>query len=79
MLAQWKAQCSSQKISNTGQFQTFSFFGLVFTISVGVAIIVVSLFLEPVVSWKRQKFDGLEFSNRKLARIADGKFQHGVH
>jgi hypothetical protein len=74
-LAEWEAQCWQQKIRNTGQYQTFSFFGLIFTASVGTAIIVASLILRPIVSWRRKRNGGLGSSPHELAHIADGKFQ----
>ena len=74
-IAEWEAQCSQQKITNTGQYQTFSFFGIMFTASVGTTIIVASLILKPIVSWRRKRNGGLGSSPYELAYIADGKFQ----
>src|SRR5205814_5477897 len=71
----WINQCKNQKISNTGNYQTFSFFGLIFTFSVGITIIMTAFILEPLVSWLRRRDDGLANSGRELAYVAGGKFQ----
>jgi hypothetical protein len=36
----WEDQCNNQKIRSTGGYQIFSFFGLIFTLSVGATIVI---------------------------------------
>jgi hypothetical protein len=74
-LPTWQNQCRNQKISNTGQYQTFSFFGLVFTAAVGAAIIIMSFLLPMLISCLRRRGDGFAKSEKEVALVADGKFQ----
>jgi hypothetical protein len=69
-LAAWKSACANQKISNTGQYQTFSFFGIVFLVVVGCAIIFISWLLNPVM-----RFFTRPDNPRRLAYVADGNLQ----
>lgn len=71
----WKAQCRNQKIRSTGSYQTFSFFGLIFTASVGAFIIILAFCLKSIVHGARKLFYGNEPDILKHAYTADGKYQ----
>jgi hypothetical protein len=73
--SEWLRQCNSQKISNTGQYQTFSFFGLMFTLVFGVVIILVALMLQCIVSRISRRKGRSATSGHELALVADDKFQ----
>jgi hypothetical protein len=73
--SEWIRQCNNQKISNTGQYQTFSFFGLMFTLVFGMVIILVALMLQCIVSKISRRKGGFANSRRELALVADDKFQ----
>jgi hypothetical protein len=74
----WEDQCNNQKIRSTGGYQTFSFFGLIFTLSVGLAIVIAQGVLN-VFNYFRGKVredpEKLAKSPRDLMYAVDGKFQ----
>lgn len=71
----WMNQCSNQKIRNTGNYQTFSFFGLIFTASVGCFIIVLALCLRHVVDGIRRLLYHKQLTAHECAYVADDKYQ----
>jgi hypothetical protein len=73
--SEWLRQCNNQKISNTGQYQTFSLFGLMFTLTFGMVIIFIALLLQFVVSKISRRKGRLITSREELALVADHKFQ----
>lgn len=66
--------CSLQRVRNTGDCQTFSFWGIIITVSVGVVLIILSLCLEFCVKSCRRKYTN-KHPHREIARVADNKFQ----
>jgi hypothetical protein len=77
----WVEQCRNQKIRNTGSFQTFSYFGVVFTFTVGSFIIVLGWNFERVFTIARKIVfsfigrNGRQFSPRQRAWVADGNLE----
>jgi len=73
-LATWRSQCNAQKIRNTGGYQTFSFFGIVFILVMGTVIIGTATVGLGVIKWNARKYR-LSTSSRAWMYAADGKFQ----
>jgi hypothetical protein len=74
----WRAQCRTQKISNLGNYQNVSIFGLSFTWAVGMFLVILSWLLNQCVSRQRQ-WTGRRSKPgpgaRHVAWNIDGKFQ----
>ncbi|KAJ9608181.1 hypothetical protein H2200_007169 [Cladophialophora chaetospira] len=68
-----KAMCYSQKVALTGNTVSFSVLGVVIILSVGGAIVLTYLILEPVVGWIQRRFHWGEF--KRIRWIMDDKFQ----
>ncbi|KAL9089265.1 MAG: hypothetical protein Q9165_005833 [Trypethelium subeluteriae] len=71
----WKSQCANQKICNSGKYQTFSVFGLMFVVCFGIFVVLVSIRLKGQISYFRRRGDNWRNSKREVAYVADDKFQ----
>lgn len=71
----WEDQCDNQKIRSTGGYQTFSFFGLIFTLSIGSAIVLAQGVLNIVNYFQGKDPELLAKSPRDLMYAVNGKFQ----
>jgi len=69
--------CGSQRIRNTGKYQSFSFAGVMIVFCVGTTIILLSWIVEPLVAYfrSRPRLGGRRHDYREISRVADQKLQ----
>lgn len=71
--AVWEGMCKTQKVRNTGGYETFWMVGVVAVFVVGVVLILLGWFMRKIVVFCRSifKMDG----SLERAFVADGKYQ----
>jgi hypothetical protein len=71
--------CGSQRIRNTGKYQSFSFAGVMIIFGVGTGITLLSWIVEPLVAYlryrNRPQLGWPQHDYREISRVADQKLQ----